>query len=83
MSLRSRAEELLRHLTDNPAAEFHPDQWEAIEALVERPAAGPRRGFHSVHTPTQSRKRSLFALSPLTRGLRGARLLVLDEETRR
>jgi len=32
--LRTEAEEILRALTGQPAAEFHDGQWEAIEALV-------------------------------------------------
>ena len=38
MDLRSRAEELLHALTGDPGAQFRNDQWEAIEALVERRA---------------------------------------------
>lgn len=34
--LRAKAETLLHTLTGNPEAAFHPDQWEAIEALVAR-----------------------------------------------
>lgn len=35
-SLRAEALELLHQLTGNPAADFHPGQFEAIEALVEQ-----------------------------------------------
>src|SRR5262245_12684633 len=38
VDLRSRSEELLRALTANPDARFRYDQWEAIEALVDRRA---------------------------------------------
>ena len=31
---RSTAEQLLRKAVGRPAATFHPDQWEAIDALV-------------------------------------------------
>src|ERR1022692_2784139 len=33
--MRERALELLRQAVGNPRAQFHPSQWEAIEALVE------------------------------------------------
>src|SRR4051812_44691256 len=37
-TLRSRAEDLLCTLTADPGAQFRNDQWEAIEALVDRRA---------------------------------------------
>jgi ATP-dependent DNA helicase RecQ len=36
MSTRASAEELLGRLTGDASSTFRPDQWEAIEALVDR-----------------------------------------------